>query len=237
MTNVLAINGSARMEKGDTQKILPAFLDGMKDAGATTETLFAKRHKIRPCLGDFQCWFEKVGQCIQKDDMEQLLPKFREADILVLAIPIYFPLPGEIQNMLNRLMPLIEPLLEFHDGRTRAKFHDDVKISKIVLVSTGGWWEKENMTLIVDFVDHMAKDSNVEFSGSLLRPHAFLMKQYEEQAAEILDAAKKAGVQLIKDGKMSEDNLDVISKPLLPEKDLRELYNKMYQDAKNASLP
>ena len=237
MTNVLAINGSARMEKGDTQKILTAFLDGMKDAGATTETLFAKRYKIRPCLGDFDCWYEKVGQCIQKDDMEQLLPKFREADILVLAIPIYFPLPGEIQNMLNRLMPLIEPLLEFHDGRTRAKFHDDVKISKIVLVSTGGWWEKENMTLIVDFVDHMAKDSNVEFSGSLLRPHAFLMKQYEEQAAEILDAAKKAGVQLIKDGKMSEDNLDVISKPLLPEKDLRELYNKMYQDAKNASLP
>lgn len=223
------------MEKGDTQKILAAFLEGMKDADAITETIYAKRYKIRPCLGDFQCWFEKVGQCIQKDDMEELYPKFREADVLVLAIPIYFPLPGEIQNMLNRLMPLIEPILEFHDGRTRAKFHDDVKISKIVLVSTGGWWEKENMSLLVDIVDHMARDVNVEFSGSLLRPHAFLMDQYEEQATEILTAAKNAGTQLIRDGKMSKDTLEVISRPLQTEKELRDWYNKTYLSAKESS--
>jgi len=223
------------MEKGDTHKILTAFLDGMKDANATIETIFAKRYKIRPCLGEFQCWFEKVGKCIQKDDMEQLYPKFREADILVLAIPIYFPFPGEIQNLLNRLMPLVEPILEFHDGRTRAKFHDNVKISKIVLVSTGGWWEKENMTPIIDFVDHIAKDASVEFSGALLRPHAFLMDQYKEQTGEILAAAKRAGTQLIKEGRMSSDTLDVISKPLLPEKELRELYNKMYHQAKESS--
>ena len=167
--------------------------------------------------------------------MEQLYPKFREADILTLAIPIYFPFPGEMQNLLNRLMPLVEPILEFRDGRTRSKFHDDVKISKIVLVSTGGWWEKENMSLLVDFVDHMAKDGNVEFSGALLRPHAFLMDEYEEKTAEILSAAKKAGTQLIRDGKMSRETLEIISKPLLPEKDLRDRYNKSYQRAKDAS--
>jgi len=222
------------MEKGHTHRLLTSFLEGMNDAGASTETIFAKRYKIRPCLGDFQCWFEKVGQCIQKDDMEQLYPKFREADILVLAIPIYFPLPGEIQNMLNRLMALVEPILEFRNGRTRAKFHDNVKISKIVLVSTGGWWEKENMSLLVDIVDHMAKDANVEFSGALLRPHAFLMEQYAEQAAEILTAAKNAGVQLIDDGKMSSDTLEIISKPLQSEEELRDWYNKAYQKAKES---
>lgn len=235
MVRVLAINGSARMEKGYTHKILTAFIEGMTDADATVETIFAKRYKIRPCLGDFQCWFEKVGQCIQKDDMEQLYPKFREADILTLAIPIYFPFPGEIQNLLNRLMPLVEPILEFHDGRTRAKFHDDVKISKIVLISAGGWWERENMSLLVDFVDHMAKDGSVEFSGALLRPHAFLMDEYDEKAVEILSAAKKAGTQLIKDGKMSKETLEIVSKPLLPEEDLRDWYNKSYQRAKDAS--
>jgi multimeric flavodoxin WrbA len=167
--------------------------------------------------------------------MEKLYPKFREADILVLAIPIYFPLPGEIQNLLNRLMPLVEPILEFKDGRTRAKFHDDVKISKIVLVSTGGWWEKENMELVVQFVEHMAKDANVEFSGAVLRPHAFLMDKYKEKADEILSATKKAGTQLIKEGKMSEDTLEVISQPLESEKNLRGWYNKMYHKAKESS--
>jgi multimeric flavodoxin WrbA len=223
------------MEKGHTHKMLTAFIEGMEEADATVETIFAKRFKIRPCLGDFHCWYEKVGKCIQKDDMEKIYPKVREADILVLAIPIYFPLPGEIQNLLNRLMPLVEPTLEFHNGRTRAKFHDDVNISKIVLVSTGGWWEKENMDLLVDFVDHMAKDGSVEFSGSLLRPHAFLMDKYKEKAEEILGAAKNAGIQLIKEGKMSEDTLEVISQPLQSEKDLRDWYNKAYQKAKESS--
>ena len=167
--------------------------------------------------------------------MEKLYPKFREADILVLAIPIYFPLPGEIQNLLNRLMPLLEPILEFRDGRTRARFHDNVKISKIVLVSTGGWWEKENMSILVDFVDHMAKDASVEFSGAVLRPHALLMDKYKEKADEILGAAKNAGRQLIKEGKMSNDTLEVISQPIISEKDLRERYNEMYQEAKESN--
>ena len=223
------------MEKGDTHKMLTAFLEGMEEAGATVETIFAKRFKIRPCLGDFHCWYEKVGKCIQKDDMEKLYPKFRDADILVLAIPIYFPLPGEIQNLLNRLMPLIEPILEFRDGRTRAKFHDDVKISKIVLVSTGGWWEKENMDLVVHFVKHMAKDASVEFAGAVLRPHAFLMDKYKEKAEEVLNATRKVGTQLIKEGKMSKDRLEVISQPLESEKNLRDWYNNAYQQAKESS--
>ena len=223
------------MEKGYTHRILIPFLEGMEEADAIVETIFAKRFKIRPCLGDFDCWYKTVGKCVQNDDMEKLYPKFREADILVLAIPIYFPLPGEIQNLLNRLMPLIEPILEFRDGRTRAKFHDDVKISKIVLVSTGGWWEKENMELLVDFAEHMARDGNIEFSGAVLRPHAFLMDRYKEKADEILSAAKNAGAQLIKEGKMSEDTLEIISQPLESEKDLREWYNKMYQKAKESS--
>jgi multimeric flavodoxin WrbA len=215
--------------------ILTSFLEGMEKADATVETIFAKRFKIRPCLGDFDCWYKTVGKCIQNDDMEKLYPKFREADILVLAIPIYFPLPGEMQNLLNRLMPLVEPILEFRDGRTRAKFHDDVKISKIVLVSTGGWWEKENMDLVVQFAEHMAKDASVEFSGAVLRPHAALMDKYKEKADEVLSATKKAGTQLIKEGKISDDTLEVISQPLESEKDLRELYNKAYQKAKESS--
>jgi multimeric flavodoxin WrbA len=233
---VLAVNGSARMEKGYTHRILTEFVKGMELADAKVETIFAKRYKIRPCLGDFQCWFEKVGKCIQKDDMEQLYPKFRAADILVLGMPIYFPIPGEMQNLLNRLMPLVEPILEFHEGRTRAKFHDDVRISKIVLVSVGGWWERENMSLLVDFAKHVARDGNVEFSGAILRPHVFLMDKYKEKADEIRLAVRTAGTQLIETGAMSEETLALISQPLESEKELREWYNEMYRKAK-ASRP
>jgi multimeric flavodoxin WrbA len=234
MTKVLAINGSARMEKGYTKKLLNAFLEGMKETDATIDLVYTKRLKIRPCLGDFQCWYEKVGECIQTDDMQDLYVKLRGADILILATPVYLPLPGEMQNFLNRLMPIVEPILEFRDGRTRARFHDNVRISKIVLVSVGGWWEKANADTVVRIVEEIAKDVGVEFAGALLRPHAFLLNENEEKAKEVLDAARSAGAELVREGKMSADSLEIVSQPLISEEDLRERYNKMYHKAKRS---
>lgn len=233
MTRVLAINGSARMEKGHTAKMLAAYLQGMEEAGASTEIVYAKRLKIRPCMGDFQCWFEKVGECIYSDDMQEVVfPKMREADILVLAIPIYFPFPGEMQNLLNRMMPLVEPILGFQDGRTRAKFHDNVNISKIALISTGGWWEKENLSAVVKFAEDFARDASIEFAGSVLRPHAFWMEEEKEMAREVLNATKQTGFQLVKEGRMATELLDIISQPLISEEKLRDWYNAAYERAK-----
>ncbi|MHA2356557.1 MAG: flavodoxin family protein [Candidatus Thorarchaeota archaeon] len=149
MSNVFVVNGSARMEKGHTATILGAFIEGMEAAGASIELVYSKKHKIRPCIGDFQCWSDKVGECIHSDDMQMLIEKMREADILVLATPVYLPLPGAFQNFLNRMMPLVEPILEFRNGRTRVRFHEDVRISKIVLVATGGWWEINNLETVL----------------------------------------------------------------------------------------
>ncbi|MHA1909955.1 MAG: flavodoxin family protein [Candidatus Thorarchaeota archaeon] len=235
MTKVLAINGSARMEKGRTAKILAAFTDGMIEAGASVDLEYAKKLKIHPCNGDFQCWREKIGECIHSDDMQYIYSKMREADILVLAMPIYLPLPGKMQNLLNRLMPIVEPILEFRDGRTRAKFHDDVRISKIVLVSTGGWWEKDNMDLVVQITKHIAEDVSVEFSGAVLRPHVSIMEENKEMAKKIMDAVKTAGHQMVRDGKMSPDLLETISQPLISEEELRERANKNYLRAKQST--
>ena len=222
------------MEKGRTAKILAAYTEGMMEAGASVELEYAKKLNIQPCNADFDCWYKKVGECIHSDDMQSVLSKMREADILVLAIPIYLPLPGKMQNLLNRLMPIVEPILEFRNGRTRAKFHDDVKISKIVLVSTGGWWEKGNLDLVVQITKHIAEDASVEFSGAVLRPHVSLMEENKEKAKEIIDAVKKVGYQLVKDGKMSPDLLEKISQPLISEEELRERYNKNYLRAKQS---
>ena len=236
MTKVIAINGSARTEKGNTELVLSSFLDGMREAGASVEVVYAKKLKIRPCIGDFQCWYEKVGECIHSDDMQPLLSKIRDANILVLATPVYLPLPGEFQNLLNRLMPICEPILKFREGRTRIKFHDDVKVSQIVLVSAGAWWELGNLDTVVRIVKEFAEDVSVEFAGAILRPHAFLLSKFEDQAEIIHDALKTAGNQLIIDGRISPNLFEIISKPLISEEELRERYNQEYDDAKKRGL-
>ncbi|MCK4411008.1 flavodoxin family protein, partial [Candidatus Bipolaricaulota bacterium] len=141
----VAINGSPRMGKGYTAMVLTPFMQGMMDAGSDVELFYTSRLRVKPCAcGEMYCWYKKPGECCIKDDMQLLYPKLRKAEILILATPVYIPLPSEMQDIINRLCPLIKPFLETREGRTRARFHEEVGIQKIVLVSTGGWWEKGN---------------------------------------------------------------------------------------------
>ena len=150
MSKVVAINGSPRMEKGYTHMVLTPFLQGMKDAGADVELFYASRLDVEPCTGEFQCWYGKTpGECYIDDDMQMLYDKLKAAETLVLATPVYIPLPGEMQNVINRIVALVEPMLETREGRTRARFHKDVKIQRTVLVSTSGWWEMGNFDTVL----------------------------------------------------------------------------------------
>jgi multimeric flavodoxin WrbA len=221
LVGVIAINGSARMDKGNTGLILAPFLEGMRESGASVELYYAKSLNVKPCNGRLDCWHRNPGQCYIQDDMQSLYPKLRQADILVLATPVYLPLPGEMQNVMNRLCPLIEPILELRDGRTRAGFHEGINIRKIVLVSVCGWWEMGNFDTIIQIVEGIAKDVNCEFTGSVLRPHAYLMRTESEKTRKVVDALKQAGSELVNNGTMSGDLLEIISQPLIPEEDYR----------------
>ena len=230
MSKAVAINGSPRMEKGNTAMVLTPFIQGMMDAGSDIESLYASRLKVKPCTcGEMYCWNDLPGECCIKDDMQLLYPKLREADILVLATPVYIPLPGDMQNIINRLCPLLDPFLEFREGRTRARFRKDVGIRKIVLVSTGGWWEKANFGTVVRITEELAKDASVEFAGAVLRPHAHLMKEKGELTQDgeaVLNAVRRAGYELVKEGVMTKETLETISRPLISQEDLWRRYNK-----------
>jgi multimeric flavodoxin WrbA len=235
LVSVVAVNGSARMEKGNTAILLAAFLEGMKEAGAQVELFYSKRLNVAPCTGEFYCWNEKLGECYINDSMQSVYPKLRKADILVLATPVYIPLPGEMQNFINRLCPIIEPILSKRNGRTRARFQEDVKIKKIALVSTGGWWEKGNFSTVIRIVEELARDANVEFAGAVLRPHAQLLAKHKDKT-KILEAAKKAGFQLARGEAISKDLLEIIAQPLVSEKDFRNGENNGYESLKRANL-
>ena len=162
---------------------------------------------------------QEAGECYIEDSMQLLYPKLRETDILVLATPVYVPLPGEMQNLINRIVPLMDPVLELRNGRTRAQLRADVKISKIVLVSMSGWWEMDNFGTALRIVEELAKDMNVEFSGALLRPHSRYMSENKEKAEKIFEAAKQAGYQLIKEERIANELLEIIGQPLISKKE------------------
>ena len=219
MSKAVAINGSPRMERGNTAMILNPFIEGMTDAGSHVELFYASRLKVKPCsCGKMYCWTEVPGECCIKDKMELIYPRLKESDIVVLATPVYIPLPGEMQNIINRLCPLLDTVLEFRKGRTRAKFRKDVRIRAIVLVSTGGWWEKGNFGTVVRIAEELAEGASVNFAGAVLRPHAHAMRREGELTQDgraVLNAVRKAGYELVKDGVMRQETLAAVSRPLI----------------------
>ena len=221
MVQVLAINGSPNMDKGNTALVLGPFLEGMDQAGARVELFYTKKLQINPCQGEFACWFKTPGRCFQPDDMQMLLPKIQAADIWVLAGPLYVDgLTGPLKNLLDRFIPIGQPIIELREGRCRHPARQGTKTGKLVLVSNCGFWEMENFDPLLAHIEAVCKNVNREFAGALLRPHGHVLRIMHEKGMpvdDVFDAARQAGRQLIADGKMSADTLARISRPLMPQ--------------------
>jgi len=219
MTNVVAVNGSPLQGKGRTATILAPFLKGIEEYGAKVNLFYASKLKVKPCsCGQLFCWNRTPGKCIFNDEMQQIFPLIKKARMLVLATPVYIPLPGDMQNFINRLVPLLDPTIECRDGRTRARFRDDVEIEKICLVASGGWWEPENFDTVIRIVEELAEDAKISFVGPIIRPHAQFMHkgdQLTEDAKIVLTALEQAGAELIQTGEIQQETLDMIKKPLI----------------------
>ncbi len=218
---VLALNGSPHMNEGNTALILNPFLEGMKEAGADVEVFYTRRMSIGPCNGDMSCWFKNPGTCGQRDDMQMLLPKLKEADVIVWASPVYYAgVTGPLKNLMDRQLPL------HMQGELGSKRR------KIVLVSTCGAWELSmfDPLLIQMKTLYNRPDGSSDFAGALLRPMAEGMKEMvkagETTLVEgIFRAAREAGRQLINEGKISEELQKEVSRELMP----RDAYYKAAQ--------
>ena len=58
----------------------------------------------------------KTSKCVIKDDMNDLVEKVRNADVLVFATPIYFyEMSGQLKTFLDRCNPLFPSNYNFRD--------------------------------------------------------------------------------------------------------------------------
>ena len=230
MGKVAAINGSPNGAKGSTGKVLAAFLEGMSSEGWDVDVIEVSRLDLRPCTGQMRCWYRRPGTCHINDDMQGLYPRLAEADLLVLATPVYIPLPGMMQTCINRLCPLMEPVLQTRDGRTRIRVREHVRMRRLALVSTSGWWEVENFGTVVRIAEEFALNAGVGFTGAILRPHAFLMERegkLTDEGAAVADAVREAGRQAATREEVDPQTLEAIARPLTSQEELRQRYNAL----------
>lgn len=98
---VLLINGSPRKE-GNTSIALKEVSDELNREGIETETIQIGMQVIRGCLACGYC--HKNGKCVIDDIVNKISEKFKEADGLVIASPVYYASAnGTLISFLDRL--------------------------------------------------------------------------------------------------------------------------------------
>lgn len=106
---IIVFNGSPRPQ-GNTAAMVEAFARGAGESGHEVTVVDVCRKKIAGCLACEYCHSKGNGKCIQQDDMQEIYPLLDEAEMIVLASPVYYHgFTGQLQCAINRIYALDKP--------------------------------------------------------------------------------------------------------------------------------
>ena len=105
---IIVLNGSPR-KNGNTSALVKAFRDGAESAGHSVTEFWLEGMNINGCRGCCAGGKNPESPCVQKDDMAQIYPAYKEADVVVLASPLYYwTISGQLKCAFDRLFAVAE---------------------------------------------------------------------------------------------------------------------------------
>ena len=224
---ILAFNGSPRGTDSNTDRILLPFLEGAREAGAETETVYLKGKQINYCVGCFTCWTKTPGVCIHKDDMPGLLEKMRPADVLVYASPLYvYTVTAQMKAFLDRTIPVLTPyIIKRGDHFIHPRRFEDEWPKKVVLISNCGFPEVHHFSALEEMFRAFSAGPDTELAATILCAGGELLKQppMQEQLKWYIDAARSAGREVVEQGGLSPETQEILGRPLADP----EIYSQM----------
>jgi len=216
--NIVVFDGGPRNTQfSKTAFMVNHFCKGAKSAGAKIEYIKLKDMKINPCTGCFTCWTKTPGECIFNDDMTDLRLKFRKADLILFASPLYiFSVTGIMKNFLDRILPNMKPYMIIEDGETKHphRYPED-KHQGFVVFSASGFPELDhNFDGLKGLFRCLHSHYETSFlMGEFYMPAAELIAQpvYAQRREKIENMCFNAGTQVIKEGKINKKFMEAVS--------------------------
>ncbi|MCZ7393274.1 MAG: flavodoxin family protein [Candidatus Methanoperedens sp.] len=223
---VLAISGSLR-KPSFTEKMLDLCIEGMGE-NVEVRKFYPHKMKIGPCTSCWSCWGKKnPGVCAQKDDFQEILEIYKQADYFLLAAPLYlFSFPATVKNVLDRFFVILEPAqVESPRGGTEHPKRFDSH-PKTVLISSCGFPEIENFDFLKQYFHKICSEFGWSWSGEILIPAsgvAHAPKLFDKK----YELIKKAGAELV-GGCISKETMDGIAAPVMSAEDYRTMANASF---------
>ena len=102
MSNIVILVGSMRI-KGNTARLAQSFAKGVAKNN-NVEIVPVADYNVNPCIGCNSCFVREGYKCFQDDDMVKIYEKLRNADIVVIASPVYFyGISAQLKAIVDRL--------------------------------------------------------------------------------------------------------------------------------------
>ncbi|MBO5997754.1 MAG: flavodoxin family protein [Alphaproteobacteria bacterium] len=109
---ILILNGSPTAN-GNTLALANAFKEGAESEGHEVTLLNVARKKVNGCMGCSYC-HSHGGQCVQKDDMQEIYPLLQESEMIVFASPIYyFTMSAQLESVIQRFYAINAPKAKY----------------------------------------------------------------------------------------------------------------------------
>lgn len=177
---VLTILGSPR-STGFSTTIARKFNAVAEANGAKVSTFELQKLDYSGCVGCFACK-KKTDACALADDLTPVLAAMHDADIIVLATPVYFhDITGQMKLFIDRNFSLLTP--EFHTGPRRSRLPEG---KQLVFIQTQGADESmfddiftryNNMFMFEKFADtHLVRGCNLNGRGGADTPSELLSR-------------------------------------------------------------
>lgn len=179
----LILMGSPR-KGGNTASLTAPFVSELEARGVSRKTFDVYDMDLRPCVACRTCQkdWTKFG-CPQDDDMQQIFDAALEADLIVVASPIYsWYCTPPVKNVLDRLVYGMNKYYGEEMGPSIWKG------KKMALISTCGYPVEKGADLFEEGMKRYAKHSRLQYVGMACERQ----RNYGEQ---FMDAEKEQAMR------------------------------------------
>ena len=113
MKKVVVISTSLRAGS-NSQQLAEQSAEGAKAAGNEVEFITLRGKEIKFCVGCLAC--QKLGACVINDDVNDIMAKVLEADVVCWATPIYYyEMSGQMKTLIDRMNAMYPKDYKFRD--------------------------------------------------------------------------------------------------------------------------
>lgn len=114
---IVILDGQTQLENKRWDEYISTLVERLNQNKHQVAHFILKDMNIHHCSGCFGCWVKTPGQCVHKDDANEIARQVIQADFVLWASPLVLGFPSfHLKRIMDRSIPLVHPYFEVVEG-------------------------------------------------------------------------------------------------------------------------